>query len=192
MAKRKISCALTSENIDKLIKAVKFYESNLHKKLDLMFEKLGDLGIVAAEIQIQDAQGDTPKDACVVTFVIDDSRGTQTHARLTITSAPKHDRKAIMTEEGVEYVEREFYPHLAFEFGAGVRYNSNGANKNAQKFGMGPGTFPYQTHVPVPGYWFYTGHDGPSYGTEATQPMYHAWKEMKENVIKIAQEVFNG
>lgn len=81
---------------------------------------------------------------------------------------------------------------LFLEFGAGVRYGE-GHPLNGE-LGMGPGTYPGQTHVPVPGYWWYTGEDGKSHYSVGNAPgmvMYLTGMELEREVERIAREVFS-
>jgi hypothetical protein len=84
---------------------------------------------------------------------------------------------------------------LFWEFGSGIRFNSGTKHPKADEFGMGPGTYPGQTHVPDPGYWYYypKGSDNAvrSEGTQATMPMYKASMEMISKIHQIAKEVFS-
>lgn len=80
---------------------------------------------------------------------------------------------------------------LFLEFGAGVRYG-DGHPLNGD-FGMGPGTYPGQTHVPEPGYWWYTGEDGESHysvGNAPSMVMYMTGMELEREYTRIAREVF--
>ncbi len=80
---------------------------------------------------------------------------------------------------------------LFLEFGSGIVYGA-GHPQNAD-FGMGPGTYPGQTHVPDPGYWWYTGEDGESHysvGNAPSMVMYLTGMELEQEVERIAKEVF--
>ena len=85
------------------------------------------------------------------------------------------------------------YDVLLLEFGSGVKYGAG--HPLDGEFGMGPGTFPGQTHVPNPGYWWYTGEDGKSYysvGNAPSMVMYLTGMELEREVVRIAREVFAG
>jgi hypothetical protein len=81
---------------------------------------------------------------------------------------------------------------LAIEFGAGIHFNST-PNPNADKFGLGVGTFPGQIHA-FEDMWFYWDETDqmwkPTHGVKATMPMYNAQMELINNAIKIAKTVF--
>ena len=77
------------------------------------------------------------------------------------------------------------------EFGSGVKYGAG--HPLDGDLGMGPGTFPGQTHVPQPGYWWYKGEDGKSHysvGNAPSMVMYLTGKELEWEVERIAKEVF--
>ena len=81
---------------------------------------------------------------------------------------------------------------MAVEFGAGIYYNKSNSII-ANKFGMGIGTFPGQTHAFDSNGWYYLGDDGEwhhSYGVKATMPMYKAGTEIRKNIDKVVREVF--
>ena len=100
----------------------------------------------------------------------------------------------ISSDPHVDKDGRKFYPHLAWEFGAGIFYNNGNINPKASEMGMGVGTFPNQKHA-LDDYWWYRDNDGEfhiSYGTKATMPMFNASKTIIEQIDTIAREVFSG
>lgn len=92
---------------------------------------------------------------------------------------------------------------LFFEFGAGV---SGGGHPQAGQFGMGPGTYPGQTHAFDPNGWYYPTDDpalivaygrdgqglGHSYGNPPHMPMYNASQKIRQDLLTVAREVFAG
>lgn len=91
---------------------------------------------------------------------------------------------------------------LFFEFGAGARYG--GGHPWAGEFGMGPGTYPGQTHAfDARGWWyettdpslavFYSAKTGKSYGhsygNPPHMPFYQADVRMRDQILKVAEEV---
>ena len=90
---------------------------------------------------------------------------------------------------------------LFMEFGAGARYGSG--HPWAGQFGMGPGTYPGQTHAFNPrGWWFETSDPnlivfigengktyGHSYGNAPHMPFYQASARMRDRILDIAREV---
>lgn len=90
---------------------------------------------------------------------------------------------------------------LFLEFGAGLR---GSGHPLAGQFGMGPGTYPGQTHAFDPNGWWFPTEDanlavrvddegrmwGHSYGNPPYMPFYNASKKIREDLLKVAQEVF--
>lgn len=82
---------------------------------------------------------------------------------------------------------------LLLEFGSGIKYG--GGHPLDSELGMGPGTFPGQTHVPDPGYWWYKGEDGKSHysvGNAPSMVMYLTGMELRQEIERIAKEVFRA
>lgn len=90
---------------------------------------------------------------------------------------------------------------LFLEFGAGARYG--GGHPWAGQFGMGPGTYPGQTHAFDPGGWWFETDDpnlavvtaangksyGHSYGNPPHMPFYQASARMRDEILNVAREV---
>lgn len=167
--KRKIS--LDTKEIDSLIEELQFYEDTLQLKCEKFVNRLLERGVAIASLTLTSGYGDSPKD---VEFAVEvNSEGTLT--------------RGLFQAEG----DRLFM----WEFGAGNYYNGmTSPNPKAKEFGMGPGTYPGQTHVPEPGYWYYreNGHLYKSYGTQAVMPMFKASLAMAEEAYQIACEVFGS
>ena len=179
----KLKVSLSSKSIESAIKELEKYRDDLMRKNELFIKRLADIGVDAALMTLATkGQGDAERDANFdLTFNVEKE---VVHGRITISSQPH------VNQDG-----RVFYPHLAWEFGAGNYFNTGLSNPKASEFGMGPGTFPGQTHVPQPGFWYYRDENGDpvrSYGTQATMPMYKASLEIILQIEAIAEEVFNG
>lgn len=118
----------------------------------------------------------------------------------TDISADKMGCKGILIAKGE--VKKEFDKHgnayppfstiLAIEFGSGIHFNPT-PNPNADKFGLGVGTFPGQIHA-FEDTWFYWDEKEekwkPTHGVKATMPMYNAQMRMIADAVKIAKRVF--
>lgn len=180
--KRLFVTLTTKGSIDNAIKELEKYKKNLISREEQFCNRLADIGVKAAMLTLAfKGHGDSDRSAVFsVDFAVD---GDTVSGKLSITSTP-HE-----TKDG-----RVFYPHLAWEFGAGNKFNGmTSKNPYAAKFGMGPGTFPDQTHVPKPGFWYYRDEHGDpirSYGTQETQPMHTAVVEMINSIETIAKEVY--
>lgn len=170
-----------SSSIEAAIKKLEAYRDSLEAKNDIFVKRLADIGVVAAETRVAKGEGDTSKDVRF-SVVFNTSEG-EAEGRIIISSTPKVD------EDG-----RKFYPHLAWEFGAGIFYNNGNINPHASELGMGVGKFPGQKHA-LNDYWWYRDEQGNlhlSQGTEATMPMYYASLEIIKQIEAIALEVFGG
>lgn len=81
---------------------------------------------------------------------------------------------------------------LVLEFGAGVTYG--GGHPQEAEFGMGPGTYPGQTHAMDQGGWYIpkAKGGGHTYGNPPNMPMYNAAQEIKSEIQRVAEEVFRS
>lgn len=177
----KISSLSTSE-INKAIAQLNQYKTNLTQKNEQFVKALGDLGIHVASTRLGSGEGDADRlGSNNLQFQIT-STGAVVGARLVLTSQPHTDERG-----------RVFYPHLAWEFGAGIYYNRSNSNPKAGEMGFGVGTFPNQIHA-FEDEWLYkneaTGKYETSHGTEATMPMYTATIEMYDQLLRMAREIF--
>jgi hypothetical protein len=167
---KKISMTLSRSSINDAINELKAYKKELINKNEIFVRRLAELGIKVIDMRVQQSLGDSD-DAKSSVYV--DSVGKITSAELHLTGSDV----------------------LFIEFGAGIYYNTPGQHPLEDKFGMGVGTYPGQTHA-FDDYWFYTDEQGNtgqiSYGTQATMPMYSASIEMYQEVTRIAREVFGG
>ena len=169
-------------SIEEAIKELEKYRDSMQFKCDILIRRLADIGVNAAMMTLATkGQGDADRSA-KFTVDINTAEGI-VQGIITITSNPH-----------VNIDGRVFYPHLAWEFGAGNYFNTVDHPK-ASELGFGPGTFPGQKHVPEPGFWYYRDENKDpirSYGTQATMPMYNASKEIILQIEEIAREVFSG
>lgn len=174
----------TKDSIEKAIKELEKYRNSITDLGKQFCQRLADIGVRAAMRTLATkGQGDSDRSASFnIAYTVE---GQEVEYILSITSTPT------ITKDG-----RVFYPHLAWEFGAGNYFNGmRSPNPKAEELGMGPGTFPQQTHVPEPGFWYYRDKNGDavrSYGTQATMPMHTAVVEMMQSVETIAKEIFGG
>lgn len=184
--KKKINVSLTRKgDIERAIKELEKYKEDLVDKEKLFCRRLAEIGVNAAMMTLATkGQGDSSRSASF--NIAYEVNGQEITFILSITSTPT------ITKDG-----RVFYPHLGWEFGAGNFFNGGmkSPNPKAGALGLGPGTFPDQTHVPDPGFWYYRDEHGDpvrSYGTQATMPMHTAVVEMMKSVEEIANEIYGG
>lgn len=168
-------------DVDRAIKILKEYKKSLIAKEEIFVRRLTELGVEVAAMTLAAGQGDSSRDAKFsVSFTVD---GNSVEGILSITSEPH------VLEDG-----RTYYPHLGWEFGAGIHFNNGNINPKAHELGLGVGTFPDQKHA-LEDYWWYRDENKNlhmSQGTEATMPMYKASLEMIQNIEAIAKEVFSS
>lgn len=168
---------LSQSSIRQLCKELKTYQEEIIQKTKTLVKRLSEQGIKVAEAKI----GESPLGQYVTlkTDITEEKAGCK--AILVATGA---------TRQSKNYPD--FQILLAIEFGAGIHYNQK-ANPNAEKFGLGVGTFPGQTHAFEEG-WSYWDDETQkwcySHGVKATMPMYHASIEMITNCVKTARDVF--
>ena len=170
-----------SKSITDAIAELEKYRDSLTRKNEVFIKRLAEIGVTAAENRLATGEGDTDRNARF-SMLFRTTEGI-VEGQIIISSTPK-----------VDELGRKFYPHLAWEFGAGIYYNNGNANPKASEFGMGVGTFPRQEHA-LDDYWWYRDDDGTlhlSKGTQATMPMYNASKEIIQQIETIAREVFSG
>ena len=176
MAKRVIRGNFSSKGIQNIIDQLQDYKQDLHRKAELLCQRLAEAGQTVALQSINDS----PLGKTIT---------------LRIEMSPRPDGcKAILISTG--QTKSNDYGTintlLLVEFGAGIRLNSN-ENPKAGEFGMGVGTYPGQIHAFDPDGWYYWGEDEKwhhTYGTKATMPMYIASVAIRTQVADIAREVF--
>lgn len=179
MAKYTFTSDLSVKGIKNLQKQLRHYRDvDLPRKCKRLVQNLLDIGIEVSKARIDESP--LGKYVTITTNI----------------SADKTNCKGILLAKG-EVKESEgydpFYTLLAIEFGAGIYHNPT-PNPNADKFGLGVGTFPNQVHA-FEDMWFYWDEDTqswkPTHGVKATMPMYYADLEIKNNIIKAAIEAFD-
>lgn len=167
-----LSIELSVSDLDKTIDKLLKYRRELEEKNEVFVKRLME----TTDPVIQEAMtsGETGSD-----------EGEDSSRQYEVTKIPT---KTGAKTTGTLMVFNESI--MFWEFGAGVYYNGLAVGGYASKFGYGPGTYPGQTHVPDPGYWYYDRKR--SYGTEATMPLYYSMQKMREEARSVAREVFGS
>ena len=157
---------LTESSIDAAIQQLQSYQDSLEEKAKLICEKLASRGAVSASLAY--ARGST-----AYTGPVD----------CEVTVEPEGDGYKILANG--ETV-------LFLEFGAGVTYGG-GHPLNGQ-FGMGPGTYPGQTHAMTGKGWYLpkSRGGGHTYGNPPTMAMYNAAQDIRQEIQRVAEEVFRS
>ena len=158
---------LTVHEIDELIKDVEERKRWLQRKTDQLAKRLAEIGAEQAQI------------------------GFDTDAYMLI---PKASTVTVMSGGENRYIVRADGENVLFiEFGAG---NIGADHPEAAVNGMGPGTYPGQSHVPTPGWWWLPKEVQEASGQETSignppgMPMYNAVKYLEQELDRIVQEVF--
>ena len=173
-----ISFGLSVSEIDRAIKELREYQNNLDKKCEQLCFELCKAGMPIARSYIGESgfgryirlsSEITPEKAgCRAILIMEDSQ--------KIVSKWQN-------QDGVQ--SKEISAALMLEFGAGLP-----AQNPANIPGVGTGT--YGTHGNEPGWWYMDlqGEWHYSSGTSPKMPMYNAGKELRNKVLKIAEDVF--
>lgn len=176
MGKKVIRGNLSSKEIQSIIDQLQDYKLDLHRKAELLCQRLASAGQAVALQSISES----PLGKTITLRVEMESRTDGAKAILVAAGQTKSNDYG------------EINTLLLVEFGSGIHYNSKG-NPKAGEFGMGVGTFPGQIHAFEDG-WFYWGEDDKwhyTHGTKATMPMYNASITIRQQVAAIAKEVFS-
>lgn len=161
---RVIRFSLDSAGIQGAIRELRDYQQRLRTKCAELSERLAQYGLQRAQMEYDAAIYDGTKDVTVNV----EERGENTYA-------------IVASGRTV----------LILEFGAGIYGDGHPL---AGEMGYGPGTYPGQTHVPDPGYWWFTDENGKSvysYGNPPSMAMYMTSVELMSEIERIAREVFS-
>ena len=177
MPKKVFKSDMSVKGLDSLIRELQKYKDDLPNKCKKLVSELLQKGVEVSKARISDSP--LGKYVTVTTNI----------------SSEKMGCKGILLAKGAVKQQEGYAPFsilLAIEFGAGIHYNPT-PNPNADKFGLGVGTFPGQIHA-YEDFWFYWDENAqewkPAHGVKATMPMDSADMEIIQNVVKIAKEVF--
>lgn len=183
MGKHKFETELSVKGIKQLKKDLLNYKKvELPNKIKQYVSELLKLGISVSQAQVNESP--LGKYITLSTGISADKMGCK-----GILIA-KGEVKEEVDKDGNAYPP--FSTILAIEFGAGIHFNPT-PNPNADKFGLGVGTFPDQLHA-FQDVWFYWDEDEqlwkPTHGVKATMPMYNAKMEIVQQMVKVAKSIF--
>ena len=177
MPKKVFKSDMSVKGLDSLIRELQKYKDDLPNKCNKLVSELLQKGVEVSKARISDSP--LGKYVTVTTNI----------------SSEKMGCKGILLAKGAVKEQEGYAPFsilLAIEFGAGIHYNPT-PNPNADKFGLGVGTFPGQIHA-YEDFWFYWDENAQewkhTHGVKATMPMYSADMEIIQNIVKIAKQVF--
>ena len=178
MAKKVFKTDLSASGLNDLKRQLLQYNDELPTKCEKLVSRLLQSGVAVSQTKISESP--LGKYVTVTTNISSDKMGC----------------KGILLAKGAvkeQYGYAPFSILLAIEFGAGIHYNPT-PNPNADKFGLGVGTFPGQVHAFQSEGWMYWDEKVQewrhTYGVKATMPLYNADMEIIKNVVKYAKEVF--
>lgn len=168
-----ITIELSKESCDKALKELQKYQKTVQAKLEEICKRVAEFGQIRAEIYFSQALYDGIPD--------------------TRLSVDKIDNGYALKASGTTV--------LFLEFGTGVHYPDD--HPKAGELGIKHGT--YGKGLGQNDYWFYTGQPGNAggelayghsnstitHGNPANMPMYKSSKDMREQIRKIAVEVFS-
>lgn len=178
MAKKVFKSDLSVKGLERLKKELLEYKRDyLQDRVKTLVERLAESGVSIAKAKVNESP--LGKYVTIQTNITEEQAGCK--AIIVATGAIKES-------EGYS----PFNTLLAIEFGAGIHHNST-ANPNADKFGLGVGTFPGQIHAFDDGWWYWDDKLQEwryTHGVKATMPMYNASMEMQNKIVSIAKEVF--
>ena len=178
MAKKVFKSDLSVSGLNDLKRQLLQYNDSLPIKCEKLVSMLLQSGVAISQAKISESP--LGKYVTVTTNISVDNMGC----------------KGILLAKGAVKEQEGYAPFsilLAIEFGAGVHFNPT-PNPLSAEMGYGVGTFPGQVHAMEPGGWYFWSEEKQqwihSYGVKATMPMYNARKEIIENVVEIARDVF--
>lgn len=154
---------LSEKSVDQAIRKIEDYAESLEVKASLLCEKLASIGATRVSMEFSRAVYTGPSD-------------------ITVSVEAKSDTEYEIIAAG-ETV-------LLVEFGAGVTYG--GGHPLDGEFGMGPGTYPNQKHAFDPKGWYIpkAKGGGHTFGNPPSMAMYNTGKDLRKEILRIAQEVF--
>lgn len=171
--KRKYVIGIDGSGIDDAIKGVKEYQRWIERKSKQLAKRLAELGATAASLNF---------------------------SRAIYTGPNDYEITVEQTGETSYTVHANGNAVLFIEFGAGATYGYG--HPEVGKYG--PGTWPYPHYRNVngeqvanwenpSGWWLpKEAGGGHTYGNPPNMPMYNAVKDLREDIGRIAKEVFNG
>lgn len=182
---KQIYISLTTEgSIEKAIKSLENYKTEIHQKTQLFLDRLMEAGITTAK-------ANTGVYGSYIAFEKQISRHSDGYEAILVGRDSQKITRVWYTNKA-RTVEKsyEVSPILLAEFGSGWL-----ANVLDEIDGVGQGTMPGQVHAFDQGGWFWYDEDGTKHhskGEAPTYPMHKAFITMAYQIDKIGREVFNG
>lgn len=170
---KKIIMTLGEQSIDDAIRELRRYQEELRQKTETLQHRLGELISANAQRRFNNSEVDDtiniPPIRANVTVTVEDNGG--------ITAVIAQGEDAVWVE-----------------FGAGVSHNGpvgQSPNPNGAGLGFTIGSFGEKGSRKVWGYYSPTGKLVKTRGTKATMPLYNAVLDVRQEIDRIAWEVFS-
>lgn len=160
----KIKVSLSEASIDAAIKQLNDYKDSLNRKAQELCERLAYMGATNISIGFSRAIYTGPMDFSV-----------------SVEQLTPNKYRVVADGETI----------LFAEFGSGITYG--GGHPLNSQFGYGPGTYPGQTHA-LTGKGWYLPKDkggGHTYGNPPNMPVYNTAKDLRNEIERVAREVFH-
>lgn len=159
---KKITVALDAKSINKAIRDIRKLDAEWNRKTNEVIRRLAEIGATKASLGFSRAVYTGDND-------------------VSISVKPIENGYAIIASgEAVLFIE----------FGSGITYGYG----HPEPMGYGPGTYPGKGHWNDPNGWRLPKSKGGThtYGNPPSATMYHTGKELQQEVLRIAQEVFGN
>lgn len=159
---KKITVELNTASINRAIKKIRKLDAEWDRKIDEVIRRLAELGATKASLGFSRAVYTGDND-------------------VSISVEPTENGYAIIAAgEAVLFIE----------FGSGVTYGYG----YPVPINYGPGTYPGKGHWDDPNGWYLPKDKGGThtYGNPPSAAMYQTGKELQQEILRIAREVFAG
>nr|DAE40933.1 MAG TPA: hypothetical protein [Caudoviricetes sp.] len=159
---KKIEIELTPQSITSAIKQLRKLDDEWNRKTDELIRRLAAIGATKASLGFSRAVYTGDNDVSVSVEQIDNGYSI------------------LASGEAVLFIE----------FGSGVTYGYG----HPEPKQYGPGTYPGEGHWNDPKGWYLPKGKGGvhTYGNPPSATMYRTGKELRQGILRIAKEVFNG
>lgn len=159
---KKIAIELNAHSINKAIKEIKKLDAEWDRKIKEVLRKLAEIGATKASLAFSRAVYTGDNDVSVSVEPIENGYSI------------------IASGEAVLFIE----------FGSGVTYGYG----HPEPMEYGPGTYPGKGHWDDPNGWYLPKSKGGehTYGNPPSAAMYRTGKELQQEILRIAREVFAG
>lgn len=176
-----INMALSDKSIKNAVNSLEKYKQSILKRCEQLVSELADDGIAIAETNV----GNFGRYITFTKQIEPESNGCTAIVLATETGQIKSQW---LTSDGIK--SADVSPLLMAEFGSGWR-----AQNPLNVPNVGQGTFPGQTHAFDKEGWYWRDLNGDlhhSYGITPTMPIYKAYVNTEQNILRKAREVFDG